>query len=179
MRKSLRCSKVQDCAGPARTTAANADDSQAEAQSEVILLDSIGELTSVYSLAPIVFVGGSIAQTGGHNILEPAAVGAAVITGNHTFNFQLIVETFLNAGAIVQLPPISDSEATLELAKVISQLLANPARRLELGARARDLVNQNRGATERTLQTLTPILLQPANVGERAGSLSARCAPIA
>lgn len=155
-----------------------------DALAEVILLDSIGELQSVYALAAIVFVGGSIARTGGHNVLEPAAVGAAVITGAHTFNFQLIVETFLQAGAIVQLPPSLDSsdssdlEATRELANAISQLLADPARRAELGTRARALVNENRGATERTLQSLTPFLSQPASVNDGAGSPSARYAPI-
>jgi 3-deoxy-D-manno-octulosonic-acid transferase len=165
-----------------RSAAANPGEMQSEAQSEVILLDTIGELRSVYSLASIVFVGGSIARTGGHNIIEPAAVGAAVITGAHTFNFQLIVETFLNAGALVQLPPLStssDSEAARALAKTISELLADPAKRLELGARARTLVNEHRGATERTLEPLSSILSQPANVIDRAGSPSARYAPIA
>lgn len=150
-----------------------------DARSQVILLDSIGELRSVYALAPIVFVGGSIARTGGHNIIEPAAAGAAVITGAHTHNFQLIVETFLKADAIVQLPPQSDWKATLDLAKVISQLLADPTRRTELGARARELVNENRGATERTLQSLVPILLPSASVSDADASLGARCAPIA
>ena len=161
-----------------RSAAANPDD----AESEVILLDSIGELRSVYALAPIVFVGGSIARTGGHNVIEPAAVGAAVITGAHTFNFQQILETFLNAGAIVQLPPLSelsDSEATRELAAAISQLLTDASRRAELGARARELVKQNCGAAERTLQSLTPLLSQPASVTDHAGSASARYAPIA
>src|SRR5882672_12674074 len=88
-----------------------------------VLRDSIGELHSVYSLASIVFVGGSIAKTGGHNILEPAAVAAAVITGPHTYNFQSIVETFVAAGAIIQLQPMSDSAAIVELANVISELL--------------------------------------------------------
>lgn len=158
-----------------RTEATNPDDEQAE----VILLDSIGELQSVYSLASIVFVGGSIAKTGGHNILEPAAVGACVITGAHTHNFQLIVETFVRAGAIVQLQPMSDLEATLELATVISQLLVEPAKREELGALARSLVNENRGATGRTLQSLSSILSNPASVAEHVGSLRANGAPIA
>ena len=154
-----------------RGAARNPDD----AQCEVILLDSIGELRSVYPLAEIVFVGGSIAQTGGHNIIEPATAGAAVVTGAHTFNFQMIVETFLKAGAIVQLPPLpnlADSEATLELANAISELLADPARRLRTWRARAQLVNENRGATERTIQSLTPILQQPANVIDPAGSLS-------
>lgn len=158
-----------------RTAAADPADKQAE----VILLDSIGELQSVYSLASIVFVGGSIAKTGGHNILEPAAVGACVITGAHTHNFQLIVETFVKAGAIVQLQPMSDSETTLKLATVISQLLVEPAKRQELGALARSLVNENRGATERTLQSLSSILGNSASVAEHIGSRRANGAPIA
>ncbi len=149
-------------------------------EADVILLDSIGELRSVYSLAPIVFVGGSIPRTGGHNILEPAAVGAAVITGSHTFNFQLIVETFVKANAIVQLPPLqSELEATQALANEVSNLLADPAVRRKLGERARELVNANRGATERTLQSLIPILARTASDIEPDRSLSTPCAPIA
>jgi 3-deoxy-D-manno-octulosonic-acid transferase len=158
-----------------RTAPPDANDQQAE----VILLDSIGELHSVYSLAAIVFVGGSLAKTGGHNILEPAAVGAAVITGPHTYNFQSIVGTFLNANALVQLKPTSDSAAIIELADAILELLADPARRLKLGSLARSLVNENRGATERTLQSLSSLLSNSPKVVERAGSPRAKNAPIA
>ena len=150
---------------------------QADAQAEVILLDTIGELPSVYSLASLVFVGGSIARTGGHNILEPAAFGASVITGAHTYNFQTVVESFVEAGAIVQLPPLSDSEATLQLAKTISDLLADPSRRLELGTRARNMVNENRGATERTLRSLDSIIAGTANAS--LSPLRANSAPTA
>lgn len=164
----FRCSR--------RTAPVKPDDQQ----SQVILLDSIGELQSLYSLASIVFVGGSIASTGGHNILEPAAVGACVITGAHTFNFQLIVETFVNAEAIIQLPPISYSEATVELADVISDLLSHSARRQELGNRARQLVNENRGATERSLELLSSMLPYPVNdVVESISSPRAQSAPTA
>lgn len=137
-----------------RTRAPNPSDELCE----VILLDSIGELPAVYSLASIVFVGGSIAKTGGHNILEPAAVGASVVTGAHTHNFKRIVETFVQAEAVIQLPPVSESEATIELSSVLMQLLADPEKRTKLGERARSLVNQNRGATGRTLDLLSSIL---------------------
>jgi 3-deoxy-D-manno-octulosonic-acid transferase len=156
-----------------RTAPPNAADGQAE----VILLDSIGELHSVYSLASIVFVGGSIAKTGGHNILEPAAVGVPVIIGPNTYNFQSIVETFLRAGAICQLQPISDSAAIIELADAITELLADPAGRRELGALGQSLVNENRGATERTLQSLDPILA--TSPMESPDSLRAKRAPVA
>jgi 3-deoxy-D-manno-octulosonic-acid transferase len=127
-------------------------------QCDVILLDTIGELRSAYALASIVLVGGSIARTGGHNILEPAAVGACIVTGAHTHNFEVIVNTFAKAGAIIQLPPMPDEEAGSELGNVFHELLANPQRQQELGRRARRLVEKNRGATEHTLRLLTPML---------------------
>lgn len=133
----------------------------------VILLDSIGELQSVYSLATIVFVGGSIARTGGHNILEPAAVGACVITGGYTHNFQAIVETFSKADGLVQLSPMPDAQAREELTTVLTGLLIDHGRRANIGARAKQLVNQNRGATQRTLDWLEQLLLSsPAAVSQ-------------
>jgi len=156
-----------------RTAPADPDDRQAD----VVLLDSIGELQSLYSLASIVFVGGSIAKTGGHNILEPAAVGTAVITGPHTYNFQFVVKTFVEAGAIVQLHPMSDSANIIELGNVISELFANPERRKELGERAGRLVAQNRGATERTLDLLSSIFPHSSSVGGRVAPHSIQGAP--
>lgn len=160
-----------------RWTRRTAPVDSSDGQCEVILLDSIGELQSVYSLASIVFVGGSIAKTGGHNILEPAAVGACVITGAHTHNFQLIVETFVNAGSIIQLQPMSDSTASSELASVISDLLAEPARRKEFGERAKALVTKNRGATERTLELLNSMIPKRSPAVESAHSLRAQGVP--
>lgn len=130
----------------------------ADEDCDVILLDTIGELSAIYALGSVVFVGGSIAKSGGHNMLEPAAVGAAIITGAHTHNFETIVKAFVKQGAIVQLRPLSDREATDELASVFIELLANDQRRHELGRRARALVEQNLGATERTLNLLDSIL---------------------
>jgi 3-deoxy-D-manno-octulosonic-acid transferase len=156
-----------------RTAVPHSDD----AQVEVVLLDSIGELHSVYALASIVFVGGSIAKTGGHNILEPAAVGVPVIVGAHTYNFQSIVETFVEANAIVQLQLMSDAATIVELANAISDLLNDPARRRELGICSLNLVEENRGATERTLQLLAPILGKPKHSREEVATLRAKRAP--
>lgn len=132
---------------------------RSDLESQVILLDTIGELHAIYSLASIVFVGGSIARTGGHNILEPAAAGAAVITGAHTHNFKQIVETFVDADAVIQLLPLGEEEAKPELAAVLAALLADPERQSELGERARQLVEQNRGATNRTLDLLSSMVI--------------------
>ncbi|HKO63269.1 MAG TPA: 3-deoxy-D-manno-octulosonic acid transferase [Pyrinomonadaceae bacterium] len=141
--------------------------SGSDAAGKVVLIDSIGELQSVYSLATVVFVGGSIARTGGHNILEPAAVGACVVTGGYTHNFQAIVETFSKADAVMQIPRMPQTQAGEELTKVLSSLLDDPARRAEIGARAKKLVNENRGATQRTVDWLKPLLsLSHSQAGE-------------
>jgi 3-deoxy-D-manno-octulosonic-acid transferase len=150
-----------------------------DAPAEVILLDSIGELQAVYSLAAIVFVGGSLVNTGGHNILEPAAVGVPVIVGPHTHNFQSIVQTFVNAGAIVQLTPMPDSAAAVELGNIIAAWLADPVKRRELGIRGRNLVAENRGATARTLRLLEPLLGKPKSAVESFGPSPAKSAPVA
>lgn len=127
-------------------------------RSEVVLLDSIGELRSLFTLASLVFVGGSIAPTGGHNILEPAAAGACIVTGPHTKNFDEIVRTFTSNDALVQINPANDSDAASLLASVCAKLLRDPQRRRALETRARTLVDENRGATARTIEILQPVL---------------------
>ncbi len=121
----------------------------------VILLDTIGELPATYSLADVVFVGGSIVDRGGHNVLEPAAAGVAVVTGAHTHNFHAIVDLMLQAGAIVQLPPFVSAE---EIAQVFAKLLADHDQRDMLGRRAKQLVNDNQGAAEKTIKLIAPLL---------------------
>lgn len=125
---------------------------------DLILLDTIGELPAAYPLASIVFVGGSISRDGGHNILEPAAIGACIVTGAYTNNFRSIVDTFVAGEAIVQLPPLNDSEAARELAGVFAVLLADASRRATLGKAALELVRANLGATEKTVSLLQPLL---------------------
>jgi 3-deoxy-D-manno-octulosonic-acid transferase len=124
----------------------------------VVLLDTIGELPATYELAQIVFVGGSIVDKGGHNVLEPAAAGVAVVTGSHTHNFQAIIELMNEANAIVQLPPLEVGNAGNELAQAFTKLLANAAERAELGSRAKQLVTDNQGSADRTINLLTPIV---------------------
>ncbi|HEY4423616.1 MAG TPA: 3-deoxy-D-manno-octulosonic acid transferase [Pyrinomonadaceae bacterium] len=130
-----------------------------DADAGVILLDTIGELPATYALAEIVFVGGSIVDKGGHNVLEPAAEGATVVTGAHTHNFHAIVELMNEAGALVQLPALEDAAASAELAYVFEKLLASPAEREELGRRAKQLITANQGAADRTMQLIIPPIL--------------------
>jgi 3-deoxy-D-manno-octulosonic-acid transferase len=129
-----------------------------DAECDLILLDSIGELRAIYPLAEVVFVGGSIAHVGGHNILEPALAARCIITGPHTSNFKAIVETFLEHEALVQLPHAEDADAAPVLARALRELIEDDAKRFRAGERARAVLEQNRGATARTVELLAPLM---------------------
>ena len=124
---------------------------------DVILLDSVGELRSVFSLAEIVFVGGSLIPKGGHNILEPASAQKCVVTGFYTFNFTAIVKEFLLHKALVQLPKLEDEEIPAQLARVFTELLGNEQQRQQLAANGRHVLQKNRGATEKTVRRLKDV----------------------
>ena len=138
-----------------------------DAGAGVILLDTIGELRAVYPLADIVFVGGSISRTGGHNVLEPAAAAKCVVTGPHTFNFTSVVGSFLERQGLVQLPDLDEAEAPGALARVLGDLLADEEGRRRIGERARAALEENRGATARTVGLLSTLLEQRSEVGGR------------
>jgi 3-deoxy-D-manno-octulosonic-acid transferase len=133
---------------------------------DVVLLDTIGELRSVYPLADVAFVGGSLIPHGGHNALEPAARGVCVVTGAHTHNFAAVTKALLDENAIVQLPNDSTSEAFAELASALKTLLSNDSQRREIGQRAMGVCNRNRGATKRTVQVIAKLLDTQAGAGE-------------
>ena len=128
--------------------------------SDVILLDSIGELGAVFSCAQIVFVGGSLIPHGGHNVLEPAAHGVCTITGPYSHNFAAIMKAMLDEDAVIQLPESSDFSAAL--VSLCAQLLADERRRQEIGARARSVCQRNQGATESTVEMIAQILATPS-----------------
>ncbi|HZH90159.1 MAG TPA: 3-deoxy-D-manno-octulosonic acid transferase [Pyrinomonadaceae bacterium] len=135
---------------------------------DVVLLDSIGELRDVYALAALVFVGGSIARTGGHNVLEPAAAARCIVTGAHTFNFSSIMRDFLERDALVQLPALTEAEAPSALAQIFCELLNTDERRRRTGERALAALQESRGATDATIKLLTPLLeRQTADGGRR------------
>lgn len=117
----------------------------------VFLLDTIGELTGLYALADIAFVGGSLAPRGGHNIIEPAQYGVATVTGNHTENFRDIVSLFQSRDAVRIVSPA-------ELPLVWMDLLRNDATRKALGQRAAETMRSQAGATERTASELKRLL---------------------
>lgn len=117
----------------------------------VLLLDSIGELAAIYSLADIAFVGGSLVPRGGHNIIEPALYGAAIVVGNHTENFRDIVGLFQSREAVRVVGPA-------ELPLALMELISNPAARAELGRRAAETLRSQAGATQRTADALGKLL---------------------
>jgi 3-deoxy-D-manno-octulosonic-acid transferase len=120
----------------------------------VFLLDTIGELAALYALADVAFVGGSLAPHGGHNIIEPAQHGVAIVVGNHTENFRDIVCLFQSRDAVRIVGPA-------ELPLVLLQLLANDAERRALGQRAAETMRSQIGATARTASELEKLLAQP------------------
>ncbi|MEO8435872.1 MAG: 3-deoxy-D-manno-octulosonic acid transferase [Pyrinomonadaceae bacterium] len=138
--------------------------SQTDGTCEVVLLDTVGELRAVYSLASIVFVGGSIAPAGGHNVLEPAVNGVCIVTGAHTSNFAAVISAFVADQAIVQLPDLSSDEMPVQLAREFTELLSDTARRREIGMRAQALCERNRGATSRTVTLLSSLLSPPDRI---------------
>jgi 3-deoxy-D-manno-octulosonic-acid transferase len=119
---------------------------------DVLLLDTLGELAQLYPLASVVFVGGSLVPAGGHNVLEAAAAGRAVVVGPHMENFHEIAEELRADHALVQL------RSAEGLGREVALLMADAARRRELGDRARALVERNRGTVERTVDALAALL---------------------
>ncbi len=122
-------------------------------RSGIFLLDSVGELAATYELADIAFVGGSLVPTGGHNILEPAQYGAAILVGPHTFNFREIVSLFEQDGAV-------KSVTAETVAQQLLSLLNHPDERQRMGRVAKELFARHAGATRRTLEALEPLLRQ-------------------
>ena len=117
----------------------------------VILLDTIGELAGLYPLANVVFVGGSIAPRGGHNILEPAAASVPIVTGHNMQNFESIARDFTAAGAFVQ---IKDAAG---LRSQIHRLLSDRSSAAEMSLCARRIVETSRGVSQSVAHRLEPL----------------------
>jgi 3-deoxy-D-manno-octulosonic-acid transferase len=117
----------------------------------VLLVDVMGELAAIYGLADIAFVGGSLVMRGGHNIIEPAQHGVAIVVGNHTENFRDIVALFQSRNALRIAGPA-------ELPSVLMDLFAHPEERAALGQRAAETIRTQTGATMRALDALQNLL---------------------
>jgi 3-deoxy-D-manno-octulosonic-acid transferase len=119
---------------------------------DVRLLDTVGELEQAYALADAVFVGGTLVAHGGQNMMEPASQGRAVVVGPSVHNFRSEVEMLSGAGGITVARDAAGVEATLRA------WLLDPASARAQGDRARSVLQANKGATERTLAVLQPLL---------------------
>ncbi|MFL6435958.1 MAG: 3-deoxy-D-manno-octulosonic acid transferase [Terriglobales bacterium] len=129
----------------------------------VLLLDTIGELASVYSLADIAIVGGSFVGRGGHNILEPAQFAKPIVVGPHYENFRDIVRAFLAYDAV----RVAEAE---QLPKMILELLQSPEESKRLGSRAWHVIQGGRGSTQRTAQTLRELLAEDTASAQKFGA---------
>jgi 3-deoxy-D-manno-octulosonic-acid transferase len=121
-------------------------------EARVLLVDTVGELAALYAAVDVAFVGGSLVPVGGHNLLEPAALAVPVITGPFQANGQEIAQLLLREDGAIQ---VADGR---ELAEALRQLIGDPARREEVGANARRVVDENRGSALRVLELIEPFL---------------------
>ena len=124
-----------------------------EEEEPVLILDTVGELSQFYALATIAVVGGSFYPgVGGHNPIEPAALGVPVVFGPHMDNFRGPARILLEAGGAVQ------ADAPARLPEVLARLLGDREERMAMGRRARAAVDANRGAIARTMDHLAPLV---------------------
>jgi 3-deoxy-D-manno-octulosonic-acid transferase len=122
------------------------------ADTQVLLVDTVGELAALYASIDVAFVGGSLVPVGGHNLLEPAALGVPVLMGPSQSSGKEIAQLLLQEGAALE---VADGA---ELARVLSQLFADPERRRRMGLHGRRVVGANRGSATRLLELVEPIL---------------------
>jgi len=131
---------------------------QSDRDAEVIVMDSIGELGAVYPLGDVVFVGGSLIPHGGQNVLEPALAERAIVSGPSMHNFAAIVEELLSQDAIVKLESNDPREYPASLATVFDRLISDVEERTSMGRKAMAVIEENRGATDRTVESLATVL---------------------
>jgi len=119
---------------------------------QVLVGDEMGRLMYLYAMADVVFMGGTMSNTGGHNIIEPAGLARAIIAGPSRFNFTEIFSLFESAQAIVTISCLQD------IVTEVANLLGSTKNRTEMGRRARQVVQDNAGATERVLENVIPFI---------------------
>ena len=123
-----------------------------QADTDVFVIDTLGELVNFYACARVAFVGGSLQPVGGHNLLEPAALGVAVVTGPHLHNFADIARQMDDAGAV---RIGADAEA---VGAAVEALLGDEGARASMAGQGLRLVMEGRGALARTIAMVTPEL---------------------
>ena len=134
---------------------------------EVVILNTLGELGRLFEIASAVFVGGSLVPAGGHNPIEPAAFGRAIVFGPHMENFADVARELVARGAAIR---VRDAD---ELEETLAGLMQDGERRSRLGEAARSVVDRNRGATRRTLEAAAELL--PPGTGPSAAAEAGTC----
>jgi len=125
------------------------DNKECDEDVKIFILDTLGELPMYYAAADVAFVGGSLTETGGHNMLEPACLGLPVIMGPHIFNFQEISQLLLDEGAAWKVANMD------ELSARVSSLLGDANLRHSTGERGRSIVLKNRGNVEKIMELIS------------------------
>ncbi len=143
-------------------------DATCDSRTEVLLLDSLGELLDFYAAADVVFVGGSLVPIGGHNLVEPAALGRPILAGPHLSSAAQIARLLEERGA---LEIVRDAHA---LGRALGALLSSPDARARVGARARAAVEESRGAVVRVVRLIEPYLTAGARARETSTGSAAR-----
>lgn len=149
---------VQLCRSYGFLTACRSEDTMAGPDTQCFVLDTLGELVPFCAAADVAFVAGSLDPIGGHNVLEPAALGIPTIVGPNTFNFTEVTELLIDHGACVR---IEDAE---DLAAVLRRLLGQPELCQQMGQAAITVVENERGAVQRTLDIVHRTLAGKAPV---------------
>lgn len=134
------------------------EDGLPDTATEIFVIDTLGELMAFYAAADVAFVGGSLQEVGGHNLLEPAALGVPALVGPHTFNFQEIAELLIDVGAVQQ---VSDVQS---LTQAILRLIDDPQERSCRGDAGRERIAIERGALARTLDLVESYLPEKRNM---------------
>ncbi len=125
---------------------------RAAGEASVFLCDTMGEVPVFYAASDVAFVAGSLVPIGGHNLLEPAALGVPIVTGPHNFNAQDIADLFISMGACRKV------DGPEELVDVVSELLRNPEEAARMGRAGQKVLEENRGALQRLLVLLEPLV---------------------
>ena len=146
---------TQLCRSYGFTTACRSEEKLPRRDTQCFVIDTLGELLPFLAAADVAFVAGSLAPIGGHNVLEPAALGVPVLVGPHTFNFAEVTDLLLERGAAVR---VGDSDS---IAAVLQQLLSTPEQRFKMGEAGRLTVIAERGAVRRTLDHIEAIMQAP------------------
>ena len=144
-------------------TAVRSEDGLAGPDTQVFVIDSMGELLRFYAAADVAFVGGSLEPIGGHNVLEPAALGRPVLVGPYTFNFAEITENLIAAGGAGR------AQDGIRLGTEVARILSDPARLRAMGMIGAQVVERERGAVGRIIEATEQVMnTGPQPPAERA-----------